>query len=124
MIRLFREFFPSPVEDFIKNKYPEYLKQSFKERFCIPKYNEESIVQQTHRVLYGLKKTFSMHLSGDIIVSTHFSVINIIANFINENFDYDSYAEGNFNISEGDFLKLEFDKNEVLTNLNSNTSEP
>ena len=65
-----------------------------------------------------------MHLSGDIIVSTHFSVINIIANFINENFDYDSYAEGNFNISEGDFLKLEFDKNEVLTNLNSNTSEP
>ena len=110
-------FFEDKSEAYIREKYPDYLTKTFSEKFCLPQYEEEGIFQQTERILSGFEKLLLQSSKKSIIISTHFSVINVIANFANENFDKLTYADGRFDVKEGDFICIQLNKEVALNNI-------
>lgn len=99
--------FEDKQEKFLRDNYPEYFQISFKERFTYPKYGEESIFDQTYRVAEGFLKVLRAATEKKVFIATHFSVINIIGNIVRGNRDIPSYAEGKFDLNEGEFIELQ-----------------
>jgi broad specificity phosphatase PhoE len=85
------------------------MEMSYAERFTPPRFGEESIPEQTARVKSGLKKMLSQPLTQNVIICTHYSVINIIANIANRNYDLATYADGRFHVEEGHLCTLTVD---------------
>jgi broad specificity phosphatase PhoE len=110
-------FFEDKKEEFIEMNYPEYLTKTFPEKFYNPIYGEESIAAQVERVKRGLLAVYSYEISGPIIICTHFSVINVIANLAVNNLDISTYGNGIFNIEIGELLRLNVERDTLLSSL-------
>lgn len=106
--------FESATEAFIKNHYPNYLAMTYAERFISPVYGEESLLEQTIRVRRGLVIALSQATRDNVLVCSHFSVINVIANLVNGNNDIATYGSGTYDIAEGCLLQFRLDKESFL----------
>lgn len=112
----FRAYHSGALEDateqLIQKQYPEYFKLSYRERFLQPKFNEESIEEQAHRVARGLLKMLDDGGDGSgrrTAIFTHFSVLNIIAHIVSQNWNLKTYADGTFNVDLGSFMLIPID---------------
>lgn len=94
------------TEAYIATHYPNYLTLSYSARFTSPLFDEESLAEQTKRVKIGIRKMLPLVASPDAVICSHFSVINIIANIVVNNFDLTTYGEGRFAVPEGGLLTL------------------
>ena len=97
--------FENRYEADIRSTHPDYLTKSYRARFLSPQFNEESIAEQTARIRRGLDRVLASH-HPLVVISAHYSVINVIANVVSGNTDIDSYADGRFDIAEGGFIRI------------------
>jgi broad specificity phosphatase PhoE len=102
--------FEEATEADMEAHHPRYLRMTYAERFTPPMFGEESIADQTIRVLRGLRKILPLLSSPNAIISTHYSVINIIANVLTENYDLTTYAHGLFDLPEGGIIALQVEE--------------
>ena len=98
--------FENVTEEYIRTHYPSYLALSYSQRFTSPTFGEESIADQAKRVRIGLLKLLRLGDDTHVVICSHFSVINIIGNMVQNNFDLTTYGEGRFAVAEGGLLTL------------------
>ena len=101
-------YFEDKTDKFVREFHPEYLQLSYGERFLKPIHGEESIAYQRARVAAGLFRILAGR-KVDILISTHYSVINMLGNLIRLEFDLQPYAEGRFDVPLGGYLRLAVD---------------
>lgn len=123
-VRIIEEFrayhsgkFEVVMEVFIQEHFPKYLEKTYAERFNAPEFGEESIADQASRVRKGMMKMLHLATEDVVIVSTHYSVINIIANIVCGNQDASTYGLGRFDVAEGGLLTLRCDPVALLATL-------
>jgi broad specificity phosphatase PhoE len=92
----------------IRDHHPDYFVSSFSERFLRPRFNEESVSSQAHRVAQGLSKVLQV-TTGTSVVVAHFSSLKIIANFVTGNWDTDTFAEGDSDLDAGTMSRHSID---------------
>jgi len=113
IIQEFRAYYSGSLETvteaFVAEHFPHYLEMSYSERFTSPSFGEESIAEQTRRVRLGLAKMLPLATQNNVIVCSHFSVINIIGNIIANNHDLATYGEARFKVPEGGVITLQAD---------------
>lgn len=99
-------------ESEISVNHPEYLEQSFSERFLSPRFGEESLVEQARRVARGLASALRMASDGNapsIVIVGHYSSINAIGHMATNSWDVRTYGLGTFDLEDGEFLRLSID---------------
>lgn len=93
------------TEQYVRDQHPEYIRLTYGERFLRPKFQEESVKAQAHRVAHGLLKVLQGEQQRTVIVG-HFSSLNIIAHMAAHNWDQEAYADGTYDISLGGYLRI------------------
>ncbi len=109
--------FENKTESFVKENFPHYLDLSYAQKFNNPKFDEESIAQQTLRVRRGLLRMLDMPMGETVAICSHFSVIKIIYNLVARNFDVSSYGIGDLEVLEGGIIPLDIDVNHLISDL-------
>jgi broad specificity phosphatase PhoE len=100
-------------EEYVRTHYPLYIDKTFKERFTVPQFGEESMAAQALRVRKGLRRILEAG-AENVVVITHYSAINIIAGLAAFDFDTSRYAEGKVDVVEGGLVKLTLDRSPLL----------
>ncbi|GAA4056603.1 hypothetical protein GCM10023065_01610 [Microbacterium laevaniformans] len=115
-ISAFRAFhsgiFEDATESYIRERHPEYLELTYRQRFLNPRYGEESIHAQVRRVAGGLFDVLDTDDEQLVIVS-HYSSMNIIANIGVRNWRVDTHADGAYDIALGSYFRLLIDPGAV-----------
>lgn len=114
----FRAYHSGKFEDMsiadVELHFPRYANASYSDRFLAPEFGEESIDAQTRRVRIGITKMLDVVSAGNIVVSTHYSVINIMGNIAGGNADIATYGQGRFDVLEGGLVILQTDPTALL----------
>lgn len=100
--------FEEATEASIRERHPEYLSLSYRERFLQPRFGEESIAEQAKRVATGLPTVLRQGGKEPVVVA-HYSTINIIAHISMLNWDQSEYANGVYDLEEGGFIRITID---------------
>lgn len=108
-----------PVEA-VRKVCPGYFDLSYRERFLVPRFGEESIAVQAHRIGSGLLDVFRAGPRTAIVVA-HFSTINVIAQLCSLNWDTSTYADGAYDLDEGTFIRVTADPGAVAAGLKFQT---
>ncbi|UFS58712.1 histidine phosphatase family protein [Subtercola endophyticus] len=108
--------FEAVSESFIQLNYPEYLDMTFRGRFLNPRHGEESIEAQVRRIARGLARVLADH-DTTIVIVTHYSCLNIIANLGVRNWDINSHADGKYDVALGSYFRLTIDPVAVLSDI-------
>lgn len=90
---------------FVEVRHPAYAALPFRDRFLAPQHGEESVREQARRVEQGLFRVLGSGTPTAVVVC-HYSTINIIAHLAACNWDRDSYADGDYDVTEGGLLHL------------------
>lgn len=108
--------FENVTEAYVREQYPWYLERTFRDRFLEPGFGEESIGAQAGRVASGLAHALGAY-QGTLVIVAHYSSINIIAHLVAGNFEPLTYADGTYNLRDGEFIRLPFNPSVVRANL-------
>lgn len=116
LVSEFRAFhsgsYETVTEEFIRQTHPEYLGLSYRDRFLRPRFNEESIELQVVRVARGLHRIL-MQRDPSLVIVTHYSSLNIIANLGVRQWDLEAHADGAYDVALGGYLRLAIDPRRV-----------
>jgi len=93
---------------FVAQHHPEYLGRSYRQRFLRPEFGEESIADQTVRVARGLLDVLEADAEASVVVA-HYSTINIVAHVSALNWDRDTYADGVYDVADGEYIVVSID---------------
>jgi broad specificity phosphatase PhoE len=115
---LIEQFIPYHFGDFeeksdswVKENMEWYYNGSFKSAFLHPKYGEEGIASQTQRIGPGLTQLLKLQTSTPLILSSHYSVIQVICNIIFLNHDISTFVNGYFDLRCGEFIDIRLNQN-------------
>lgn len=109
----------SVTEEYVAREHPGYLQLSYGERFLCPRFNEESVELQILRVARGLHRVLQSNEQFLLIV-THYSTLNIIANLGARNWDTQLHAGGVYNVAFAGYLRIAIDPRIILGDIESN----
>jgi broad specificity phosphatase PhoE len=105
---------------FVEGRHAAYAALTFREKFLTPQYGEESVREQARRVEQGLLQVLGSGTPTAVVVC-HYSTINIIAHLAACNWDLNSYAGGDYDVSEGGLLRLRVDAPRLTEALGAGT---
>ncbi|MFF0468143.1 histidine phosphatase family protein [Micromonospora zamorensis] len=105
--------FENSTLQFLQQNHSEYLARSYRERFLRPKFSEESLDAQVGRVAAGIFRVLGGECQTMAIV-THYSVLNILANIAERNWDVEAYADGIYDVRVGCHIRLAVDPATVI----------
>jgi broad specificity phosphatase PhoE len=100
--------FETMTEAEVHDLHPDYPTLSFRERFEVPQYGEESIASQGLRVASGLREILS-GADANVVIVGHYSSLNLIAHLLGDTWEPDRHADGLHDIAPGAYLALAFD---------------